>query len=102
MMCSIPPGRWRAEPALAALPRSRSAPRPEKPAKDFYDHRRTIEAGALITPAHRAGSSLSRTAGEGAESSEAGEGGRRSYLMRLHCRAGGVRQTECADTAARR
>jgi hypothetical protein len=54
----------------------------------------------LTHPALRAGSTLSRTAGEGAERSEAGEGLCGDRFMRVVSRDSGLREKECAAAAA--
>src|SRR5271166_6106778 len=103
-MCSTPPGRRRAEPALAAPLRSRSAPPQPRRARDSWNERQAIMVGALTRPTLWAGSSLSRNAGEGAERSEAGEGDREARALRPRSLTGAhrVRQAECADGTARR
>jgi DNA polymerase-1 len=75
---------------------------PSLPFDDTLTHPALRAGSPLSRSAGEGFKPLSRTAGEGAERSEAGEGAHRNCSMPVHRSAGGVRQAECAHRAARR
>src|ERR1700758_2006484 len=96
---------WRAGRALVAPPRIASASLYVRQESGFWNEPRAVRTcdNTLTHPSLWAGSTLSRTAGEGAERSEAGEGLGELRALRPPglARARGLRQERTAGSAAR-